>query len=217
MDSENAMTQPAVGPHREEKKERAEEWASHGGLIKGLTVFATFACLRQMRLTPIFAALLLLGPVSVAPAQEKRSWFGRVMHPFGSAEKIPQYKDPKLRGLVLEVQLPAEPVKLSEVRQLPVTVRLTNRGNRAVELNFPNEQRIEILLRDAARQIVTRWSDNRAFGEQPGTILINPNEHIEYSETIATRDLAPNKVFTVEVIVPAYPELDAKRKSLASP
>jgi len=170
-----------------------------------------------MRLTPIFAALILLGPVSLAPAQEKRSWLGRVIHPFGSTEKIPQYKNPKLRGLLLEVQLPPDPVKLSEVRQLPVTVRLTNRGDRAVELSFPSEQRIEILLRDAAGQIVTRWSDNRAFAEQAGTLLINPGEHVEYSETIATRDLVANKVFTVEVIMPAYPELDARRKSLASP
>lgn len=170
-----------------------------------------------MRFTPILAALIWVVLVSRAPAQEKRSWLGRVIHPFGSTEKIPEYKNPKLRGLVLEVQLPPDPVKLSEVRQLPVTVRLTNRGEHAVELSFPSEQRIEILLRDAAGQVVTRWSDNRAFAEVAGNILINPNEHIEYSETIATRDLVPNKVFTVEVIMPAYPELDARRKSLTSP
>jgi hypothetical protein len=79
------------------------------------------------------------------------------------------------------------------------------------------EQRIEILLHDSAGNIVTRWSDNRAFAEQVASVLINPNEHIEYSETIATRDLAPNKVFTVEVTVPAFPELDTKRKSLTAP
>jgi Intracellular proteinase inhibitor len=170
-----------------------------------------------MRFAPIFAALIFLAAASLAPAQEKRSWLGRVLHPFGSSQKIPDYKNPRLRGLVLEVQLPPEPIKLSEIRQLPVTVRLTNRANRAVELNFPSEQRIEILLHDAAGQVVTRWSDNRAFAEQVATVLINPNEHIEYSETIATRDLAPGKVFTVEVTVPAYPELDAKRKSLTAP
>jgi hypothetical protein len=138
------------------------------------------------------------------------------MHPFGSAEKIPQYKNPRLRGLVLAVELPQEPVKLSEVRQLPVRVTLTNRGDRAVELNFPSEQRIEILLRDSSGRVVNRWSDNRAFAEQVGTLLINPNEHVEYSETIATRELTPGKVFTVEVTVPAYPELDAQRKSITA-
>ena len=170
-----------------------------------------------MRSTPIFIALLLFVAVGNAPAQEKRSWLSRVFHPFDSSEKIPQYKNPKLRGLVLTVELPQEPVKLSELRQLPVHIVLTNRGDRAVELTFPSEQRIEILLHDSSGRIVTRWSDNRAFAEQVGTLLINPNEHVEYSETIATRELVPGKVFTVEVTVPAYPELDAQRKSMTAP
>ncbi|MGH8095237.1 MAG: BsuPI-related putative proteinase inhibitor [Chthoniobacterales bacterium] len=169
-----------------------------------------------MRLTFIFAALILFATTCVAPAQEKRSWLGRIFHPFGSSEKIPQYRNPKIRGLTLTVDLPSEPVKLSEMRQLPVHVLLTNRGDRAVDLDFPTEQRIEILLHDSTGRVVTRWSENRAFEEKPGTLLINPNEHVEYSETIATRELTPGKVFTVEVTVPAYPELDAQRKSMAA-
>jgi hypothetical protein len=174
-----------------------------------------------MRPKPIFAALILLVMTVTAFAQEpspqKRSWLGRILHPSGSSQRLPEYKDARLRGLVLDVQLPAGPVKLSETRQLPVNVSLTNRGDHAIELGFPTEQRIEIYLRDAAGDIVTRWSDNRAFEGKPASVLINPNERVEYAETIATRDLAPNRVFTVEVLVPAYPELDAKRKSLAAP
>lgn len=174
-----------------------------------------------MRRTALFTLLILLAAASLVPAQEhtepKRGFLGRVLHPFSSSEKIPEYRNPKLRGLVLSVELQSEPVKLAEMRQLPVTVLLTNRGDRAVELSFPTEQRIEILLRNAAGRVVTRWSDNRAFEPNPATILINPNEHLEYDETIATRDLIPGKVFTVEVVVPAYPELDAKRKSMGAP
>ena len=103
------------------------------------------------------------------------------------------------------------------MRQLPVTVHLANRGDKAVELSFPTDQRIEILLHDAAGRVVTRWSDNRAFQPTPATILVNPGEHLEYVETIATRELSPGRVFTVEVTVPAYPELDAQRKSIAAP
>ena len=133
-----------------------------------------------MRLTFVFAALILFIATGGAPAQEKRSWFGRVLHPFGSTEKIPEYRNPKIRGLVLTVDLPSEPVKLTEMRQLPVHILLINRGDHAVELDFPTEQRIEILLHDSTGRVVTRWSENRAFEEQPGTLLINPNEHVEY-------------------------------------
>lgn len=186
-------------------------------LIKGLTAFATLGSLRPMRVTSIFAALLLLATTLQTRAQEKRNWLSRMIHPFGPSEKIPQYRDPRIRGLALTIELPSEPVKLSEMRQLPVHVLLTNRGDRAVELDFPTEQRIEILLHNASGQIVTRWSENRAFEEKPGTLLLNPKEHVEYSETIATRELEPGKVFTVEVTVPAYPELSAQRKSIAAP
>ncbi len=170
-----------------------------------------------MRRTSILTALLLLAAICVLPAQEKRSFLSRLFHPFGSSDKVPEYRNPKLRGLILAVELPAGPVRLSEMRQLPVHITLTNRGDKVVELNFPSEQRIEILLHDAAGQVVTRWSDNRAFEDVPGHLLINPNEFVDYSETIATRELAPGRVFTVEVNVPAYPELDAQRKSLTAP
>ncbi len=174
-----------------------------------------------MRRTPLLAALIVLAAPALAFAQErsvpKRGLLGRMLHPFSSTEKIPEYRNQKLRGLQLSVTLPSEPVKLSEMRQLPVTVTLTNRGDRAVELSFPTAQRIEIYLHDAAGRVVTRWSDNRAFEATSATILVNPNEHLEYSETIATRELSPGRVFTVEALVPAYSELDVKRKSLAAP
>ncbi len=174
-----------------------------------------------MRRLALLAALFLLVEPSWLAAQErsvpKRGFLGRILHPFSSSEKIPEYRNPKLRGLQLVVLLPPEPIKLAEMRQLPVTVHLMNRGDRAAELSFPTDQRIEILLHDAAGRVVTRWSDNRAFQPTPATILVNPNEHLEYAETIATRELSPGRVFTVEVLVPAYPELDTQRKSIAAP
>lgn len=174
-----------------------------------------------MRRSALLATLFLVAATPVLQAQEtpapKRGFLGRVLHPFGSSQKIPTYGNSKLTGLQLSIDLPDEPLRLTEVRQLPVTVRLTNLGKRAVELSFPNEQRIEILLHDSNGRVVTRWSDNRAFASTPGMALINPNEHLEWSETIATRELSPGRVFTVEVTVPAYPELDAKRKAIAAP
>ena len=214
MNAKDAMSGARRHTQREGKNERGAEQPPHGGLIKGLTVFATLASFSAMRLTFAFAALALFAATSVASAQEKRSWFSRMLHP---SEKIPTYKNPKIRGLAVAVELPSEPVKLSEMRQLPVHVLLTNRGDKAVELHFPTEQRIEILLHNSTGRVVTRWSDNRAFEAKPGTLLINPGEHVEYSETIATRELEPGKVFAVQATVPAYPELDAQRKGIAAP
>jgi hypothetical protein len=146
----------------------------------------------------------------------KRSWLSRMLHPF-SPQLVPQYKDPRLRGLALDLQITPQTVKLSEVRQLEIKVTLTNLSNRPVTLEFPTNQRIEIYLRNSAGNILTKWSDNHAIVERPATVLINPQEHAEYNETIATRDLTPNKVFIAEVFFPAYPELQIRQKFLAVP
>jgi hypothetical protein len=151
-----------------------------------------------------------------APRVEKRGWFNRMLHPF-AAEPVPEYSDAQLRGLALRLQLSPQPIKLSEVRQMEVTITLINKARRPVTLEFPNGQRFEIYLRNSAEKILTSWSENHAFAEEPSTVLINPQEHIEYAETIATRELAPNKVFIAEVFFPKYPELRIRQKFLTAP
>jgi hypothetical protein len=153
-------------------------------------------------------------PTADPQASPKRSWFSRVLHP---SSKTPQYKDPRLRGLEMQIQTSPQPLKLSETRQMEVKVVLTNRGKHPVELDYPTDQRIEIYLRNSAEVILTKWSDNHAVAEKQETILINPDEHVEYVQTIATRELMPDKVFIVEVFFPNYPELRIRQKFLTEP
>lgn len=171
------------------------------------------------RLTLALLALALAAPLSAqepTPA-EKRGWFSRLLHPFQSSDPAPNYKDTRLRGLVLAINLSPQPVKLSEVRQLQVNTTLTNVSKRAVLLDFPTEQRFEIYLRNSSEAILTIWTDNHAFEDKPGTVLINPSEHVDYPTTIATRDLTPNKVFICEVFFPNYPELRVRQKFMTAP
>jgi hypothetical protein len=146
----------------------------------------------------------------------RRGWLSRVLHPF-SPDAVPQYKDARLRGLTVDLQITPQTIKLSEVRQLGIKLTLANISKRPVTLDFPMNQRIEIYLTNSEGNILTKWSDNHAIAEKPATILINPQERIEYNETIATRDLTPNKVFIAEVFFPQYPELRVRQKFLAVP
>jgi len=148
---------------------------------------------------------------------KKRGLFGRILHPFSSSEVLPKYNDRKLRGLILDLQISPQPVRLSEVRQMEVKVTVTNMGNRMIPLDFPTDQRIEIQLLNAADAVLTKWSENHAIKDKPGTILINPGEHVEYKENIATRDLTPGRVFTADVFLPKYPELHVRQKFLTEP
>ncbi len=165
-----------------------------------------------------FALAARLAAQEPGATPEKRGgWFTRMLHPFQSSNPAPNYKDPRLRGLVLELKLSPEPVKLSEVRQLQVNLSLKNVAKRAVVLDFPSEQRFEIYLRNSTEAILTIWSDNHAFEDKPGTVLINPLEHVDYPATIATRDLSPNKVFICEVFFPQFPELRIRQKFMTAP
>ena len=152
---------------------------------------------------------------AATPAR-KRGWLSRILHPF-SPNVVPQYKDPRLRGLALDLQITPQTVKLSEVRQLSVKVTLANLSKRPVALDFPTTQRIEIYLMNSGGEVLTKWSENHAIAEKPATILINPSERIEYNETISTRELTPNKVFIAEVFFPQFLELRIRQKFLAVP
>ena len=156
--------------------------------------------------------------VAQTPTPAERGFFNRMLHPFGSTKtKAPKYQDPRLRGLLLDVQVPTEPVRLSEVRQLRVHVVLTNFGSNPVALDFPTSQRIDIQLLNPAGEVLTRWSENRAFTEEIGNFLVNPREQIVYNETIATRELQPGRVYSVEVFFPKYSELRGRQKSMTAP
>src|SRR4051794_40026277 len=165
-----------------------------------------------------FALAARLSAQEPTTSPEKRGgWVTRMLHPFQSSNPAPNYKDARLRGLVLELKTSPEPVKLSEVRQLQVNISLKNVSKRPVVLEFPSEQRYEIYLRNSTEAILTIWSDNHAFEDKAGTVLINPLEHVDYAATIATRDLSPNKVFICEVFFPQYPELRLRQKFMTAP
>jgi hypothetical protein len=175
----------------------------------------------KRRIVLLFLIFIMAGGIfgqDAAPTAtpRRRGWLGRILHPF-SPEVVPQYKDPRLRGLALDLQITPQTVKLSEVRQLGIKVTLANLSKRPVPLDFPTNQRIEIYLMNSAGDILAKWSDNHAIADKPATILVNPQERIEYSETISTRELTPNKVFIAEVFFPQYPELRIRQKFLAVP
>src|SRR5262245_19426382 len=173
---------------------------------------------RVLLVLVVFVAGAMVGQdITPTPTPaRKRGWMSRVLHPF-SPNVVPQYKDQRLRGLSLDLQISPQTVKLSEVRQLSVKVTLANQSKRPVTLDFPTSQRIEIYLSDSAGNVLSKWSENHSIGDKPGTILINPSERIEYNETISTRELTPNKVFIAEVFFPQFLELRIRQKFLAVP
>src|SRR5260370_34227490 len=80
-------------------------------------------------------------PITTTTLQ-KRGVIGRIFHPFSSSEVLPKYNDRKLRGLIVDLQVSPQPVRLSEVRQIEVKLTVTNMGSHMIPLDFPTDQRI---------------------------------------------------------------------------
>jgi hypothetical protein len=115
------------------------------------------------------------------------------------------------RQLVPSIAIVPQPVKLSDARTFKVTLQLTNKGRKLVQLDFPTTQRIEVLVKDATGRRVEQWSEDQAFQNEPTLVTINPGERLEYVASVATRDLKAGETYTVEAFFPNYEKLRATK------
>ena len=54
---------------------------------------------------------------------------------------------------------------------------------------------------------IEQWSEDQAFQNEPTLVAINPNERIEYTAVVATRDFKAGQSYTVEGYFPNYEQL----------
>jgi Intracellular proteinase inhibitor len=100
---------------------------------------------------------------------------------------------------------PASP-SLSQCSELDVTLKVSNRQRQMLELLYPDDQRLEILTKDATGNVVARWSQDRAFDPKTGFVAVDPSEFITYSERIPIEvQLANQSGYSVEKTVTPRP------------
>jgi len=116
---------------------------------------------------------------------------------------------PNLRAFTATMAIDPPAPKLSEVRQMRVTLSVVNRGKKVVTLDFPTTQRIDAVIKDSTGKMIEHWSDDHRFEAQPGIVTVNPGERLEYSALVATREMQPDKPFTVEAWLPNYESIRA--------
>ncbi len=117
----------------------------------------------------------------------------------------------RTRTFALQMQLSPQPVKLSDMRQVDVRIRLENISKKYVQLEFPTTQRFEILVSDENGKLIDQWSEDHSFESTVTYVGINPGEHVEYTATIPTRDMQPGKKYIVAGFFPNFPELKVEQ------
>lgn len=113
----------------------------------------------------------------------------------------------KWKHLLLTMKLEPLPLKLGETRQLKVTLQLTNKSKKFVQLEFPTTQRIEVLVKQKDGKLVEQWSEDQSFSGEPSLVTINPGERLEYAVSVATRDMVAGEPFVIEAFFPNYEAL----------
>ena len=111
-----------------------------------------------------------------------------------------------------------KPRELSdEQRKMIVSVRLTNKGGRLAQLDFPTTQRVDLYLKDKAGKVLEHWADDQKFENDSGLVAVNPGERIEYNLTVSTREMSAGGEYTVEAFFPRYEPLRATTKVVPVP
>ncbi len=170
------------------------------------------SCLKKLMkfCSPVLACLLLCAFAAPAYADEE-----------GQAEKLPGMfsrmldvfrpsagkSELKWKQLLLTMKLEPLPLKLGETRQLKVTLQLTNKSKKFVQLEFPTTQRIEVIVKRPDGKLVEQWSEDQSFSGDPSFVTINTGERLEYSVSVATRDMTAGQPAVIEAFFPNYEPL----------
>ena len=123
------------------------------------------------------------------------------------------------KGLTVEIRSDPDPVRLGEVREIKVTFVVRNTGKTTTTLKFPTSQTIEIDLREVdTGKVVSQWSTDRTFIQEPRYLVVNPGERLEYNEPITTRELKAGKTYNLGAYFVGYePALRTSRPIIPQP
>ncbi|GEM_PF-588183 len=88
---------------------------------------------------------------------------------------------------------------LSQTPELDVSLKVTATGKHELEFLFPDNQRIEIDLKDGGGNVLSHWSEDRAFDKRLGFTEINPSEFVVFAERLPTGKMKAGQSYTVEV------------------
>jgi len=80
------------------------------------------------------------------------------------------------------------------VASVRVSLQLSNHTDEVLTYHFGSSQRYDILLIDAAGQVVAQWSADKAFAQMAATLLLEPGQSIRFSDALELKTLSGEAV-----------------------
>ncbi len=155
------------------------------------------AALAQAATNPIYRNSLLKPRHSLQSEIKKLFYSATHLFAFHAALKGPA-----------PLQLILEPSNFSveETPEITVTFKITNNKKEALLLEFPTNQRLDILVKESNGHVLLRWSQDREFEPLPGLVTINEKESVLYTEKISTTGMHNGETYTLQAFLSGHPE-----------
>lgn len=134
-----------------------------------------------------------------------------VKSPFRRSGKKSAGEKSGWRQLAMSMTLEPAVVKLPDTRAVRVTIQVVNNSKQPIQLEFPSSQRIEVLVKNETGKVILRSSDDQKLDKEQGFLVINPEERLEYTATVATRDMVVGQAYMIEAFFPNFDQLRASR------
>ena len=110
-------------------------------------------------------------------------------------------------GLEMRVKVNPDVIRLSETRSLEIHLVLINRSKKPVNLQFNDSRKYDFILRDVSGKKLAQWSDDQPVNQNPGYVIVNPGERVEFVGNVSTRDMVAGRTYTLEALVVGYDNL----------
>ncbi|VVM05168.1 hypothetical protein MAMC_00440 [Methylacidimicrobium cyclopophantes] len=137
---------------------------------------------------------------------------------FGDPKRIEKANQVNLRNVEARLQVERNPFSLAllhdrlESATLRLTFQVLNKGKRTYAFNFPNAQRYDFVLRDAANQPLYVWSADKEFLAIEGMSMLDPGDCLTFTDVLPIQDLdrplTPG-TYRIEMTLAGYPEVSA--------
>jgi hypothetical protein len=114
---------------------------------------------------------------------------------------------PLYYGLEMRVKVSPDVIRLSETRSLEVHLMLINRSKKPANLQFNDSRKYDFILRDMSGKKLAQWSDDQPVNQNPGYVIINPGERVEFVGNVSTRDMVAGRTYTLEALVVGYDKM----------
>jgi hypothetical protein len=115
------------------------------------------------------------------------------------------------RGPALQAELRSDPAEfpLAERREVRIFFTVKNVSKRAERLDFATTQRFDLSVIAPDGKRIFLWSEDRAFEPVAASVMVNPQERVEYEAVVPTRDMKGGGIYRIEAGLTGFAEIAA--------